>query len=310
MVRGERAKLARLNVRVLQGRAAEDRAGAADRSLFDDSRSLLLCLRYSTAASRDLHRSIADLAKLRKASGDEGQDEEPNPPPVLAPSGWPGSGLRPRELPASADGSDPGGGVPTPATQIAQSDLWNREQIAPSPGAAKLRNEANFAFGAPARAGGTRRMGTSVASRSALSPPGSGSVWPFTSAASGEGGKHKLTDNPLLPAVDNVARLWITPRRRMRRADRPQGWGRRRSRPAALRTLCGATRAGDRRHSDLHPSLYLVRPVAGSDLPRHRPRVGHRAISRSGPVPSVLPSALAHESRGRPGGRRSDDADR
>ena len=60
MVRSERAKLARLMRRVLKANAAEDRAGAADRTMFNDSKSLSLLLRYTTAASRDLH-----LAQVR-----------------------------------------------------------------------------------------------------------------------------------------------------------------------------------------------------------------------------------------------------
>jgi hypothetical protein len=89
LVRSERSKLARLMRRVLKGRAAEDRAGAADRAMFDESKSLSLCLRYATAASRDLHRSISNLAKLREAGGGEGRDEGDEPPPS---PGGPGTG--------------------------------------------------------------------------------------------------------------------------------------------------------------------------------------------------------------------------
>ena len=91
LVRTERLKLARLMRRVLKGRAAEDRAGAAERAMFDESKSLSLCIRYATAASRDLHRSISDLAKLRKASDGEGQDEG-SEPPTSPPDPGPGTG--------------------------------------------------------------------------------------------------------------------------------------------------------------------------------------------------------------------------
>ncbi len=87
VVVSERAKLARLMRRTLKARAAEDRAGAADRSLFDESRSLSLRLRYATDASRDLHRTIADLLKLRKASEREDRDDGPGTPgPESGPS--------------------------------------------------------------------------------------------------------------------------------------------------------------------------------------------------------------------------------
>jgi hypothetical protein len=85
LVRSERSKLARLMRRVLKERAAEDRAGAADRAMFDESKSLSLCIRYATAASRDLHRSISDLAKLREAGEDEGRDDGSEPPPSSGP---------------------------------------------------------------------------------------------------------------------------------------------------------------------------------------------------------------------------------
>ena len=131
LVRSERAKLARLSVRVLRGRAAEDRAGAADRSRFDESRSLSLCLRYATAASRDLHRATSDLAKLRKAADGDGENERPEPPP---------SPRTPRHDPAPepvAPGPGdsphvPGG--PTPATQNAESQHPNRDRPPGAPG--------------------------------------------------------------------------------------------------------------------------------------------------------------------------------
>ena len=92
LVRSERLKLTRLMQRVLKSRAAEDRAGAADRAMFDESKSLSLCLRYATAASRDLHRSISDLTKLREAGGSEDQDEEAEPPPSPPDPDGPGAG--------------------------------------------------------------------------------------------------------------------------------------------------------------------------------------------------------------------------
>ncbi len=82
LVRSEREKLARVLRRVLKARAAEDLAGAADRAAFEESRSLSLCLRYATAASRDLHRAIRDLARLRE----EADRDDPDSPQRVADS--------------------------------------------------------------------------------------------------------------------------------------------------------------------------------------------------------------------------------
>ncbi len=92
LVRSEREKLARVLRRVVTARAAEDRAGAADRAMFEESRSLSLCLRYATAASRDLHRAIRDLAKLRE-DGERDDPDSPQPPPQAGD----GSDLGPHE---------------------------------------------------------------------------------------------------------------------------------------------------------------------------------------------------------------------
>jgi len=78
LVRRERANLSRLRARRLAARAAEDRIGAADRARFDDAKAMTLCLRYATAASRDLHRSVAALSKLRKAREADGPAEPPS----------------------------------------------------------------------------------------------------------------------------------------------------------------------------------------------------------------------------------------
>jgi hypothetical protein len=63
--------------------AAADRAGAADRAMFDDGPSGALLRRYETACERELHRSIADLRKLRKE--DERRGAEPAAPAPSAP---------------------------------------------------------------------------------------------------------------------------------------------------------------------------------------------------------------------------------
>jgi hypothetical protein len=47
-----------------------DRAEAADRAMFDDTAAGVLHRRYETACERELHRSIADLTKLRKGAGE------------------------------------------------------------------------------------------------------------------------------------------------------------------------------------------------------------------------------------------------
>ncbi len=65
VVRAERARLLRLRAKGHDARSREDRAGAADRSLFADARGASLLIRYTTAAGRDLHRSIRDLMALR-----------------------------------------------------------------------------------------------------------------------------------------------------------------------------------------------------------------------------------------------------
>jgi hypothetical protein len=136
LVRAEREKLARRMRRVLKARAAEDRAGAADRSLFDESKSLSLCLRYATAASRDLHRSVRDLIKLREEADDEGRDDEPQPSPSPRPPGdesgpGPVEGLPDGTGPAGGPSGDPGG--PCPHLPTGEADgRWTGERAATS----------------------------------------------------------------------------------------------------------------------------------------------------------------------------------
>jgi hypothetical protein len=60
------ARLRRRKTKMLNARAAADLAGAADRSRFGDAAATTLLLRYEAASSRDLSRSLTELAKLRK----------------------------------------------------------------------------------------------------------------------------------------------------------------------------------------------------------------------------------------------------
>jgi hypothetical protein len=82
VVRAERERLMLRKSSLLESRALSDRAGAADRSLFEDARSVSLCLRYTTSASRDLHRAIMDLLKLRKDRAADGDGAGPDAPPI------------------------------------------------------------------------------------------------------------------------------------------------------------------------------------------------------------------------------------
>jgi hypothetical protein len=56
--------------------AAADRAEAADRAMFDDSKEGALFRRYETACERELHRAIRDLTKSRKERAKAEASEE------------------------------------------------------------------------------------------------------------------------------------------------------------------------------------------------------------------------------------------
>ena len=79
----EMARLEELKTTHLDPIASLDRASAADRKFFADPSKIALRLRYETAAERELHRSITDLAKIRKAS------EPPTPKPATSPARQP-----------------------------------------------------------------------------------------------------------------------------------------------------------------------------------------------------------------------------
>jgi hypothetical protein len=78
LVRRERSRLRTRKAEVLDARSAADHEGAADRALFGEASALLL--RYQSASSRDLSRSLADLARMRKEKAREeaesGSDDE------------------------------------------------------------------------------------------------------------------------------------------------------------------------------------------------------------------------------------------
>ena len=76
LVRNAIKRLERRKVEVLDDRAAADREGAADRALLDMGPSASLLLRYEGASSRQLHRALADLAKLRKAVSESVRRDE------------------------------------------------------------------------------------------------------------------------------------------------------------------------------------------------------------------------------------------
>jgi hypothetical protein len=71
-------------------RTRSDRSEAVTRSLIDDSPAGAYRLRYEAAHARELHRSLADLSRLRKEGG-ETEDKAitveipPPPPPVPEP---------------------------------------------------------------------------------------------------------------------------------------------------------------------------------------------------------------------------------
>ena len=58
-----------------------DRDGAEARAMFDPSEAGTLARRYETAASRELHKAIADLLKLEKQSDNPPPQNEPVPEP-------------------------------------------------------------------------------------------------------------------------------------------------------------------------------------------------------------------------------------
>ena len=114
--------------RSLDARAATDREGAADLALLDMGPSASLLLRYEGASSRQLHRSLADLAKLRKeASQSVRRDEEAStardadaatdsPPPEAArPAADAGDAGPDREESAKQTQREAARGTPNPA---------------------------------------------------------------------------------------------------------------------------------------------------------------------------------------------------
>jgi len=62
------AELQHIKSRVLDGRAAADREAAASLTFLEAGPAATLLLRYETASSRELHRALGDLAKIRKAA--------------------------------------------------------------------------------------------------------------------------------------------------------------------------------------------------------------------------------------------------
>jgi hypothetical protein len=87
-------------------RTRSDRSEAVTRSLIDDSPSGAYRLRYEAAHARELHRSLADLSRLRKEDGEtedvpitveippppeHAPDPEPEPEPVWEPEAEPGA---------------------------------------------------------------------------------------------------------------------------------------------------------------------------------------------------------------------------
>jgi hypothetical protein len=120
-------------------RTRSDRSEAVARSLIDDSPAGAYRLRYEAASSRELHRSIGDLIKLRKADGPT-EDEElkfelpPPPPPAPEPE--------PEPSPAPEPGPEPEG-WPEPLPDVPYT-MPEIEVPAPvTPDRAAVRNEAN-----------------------------------------------------------------------------------------------------------------------------------------------------------------------
>ena len=86
LVRREMARLRQRQTDVLNARSNADRQGAFDRGMLDDASSMALFLRYQTAASRDLSRSLTELSKLRKESSREAPREEARPDSPVPPA--------------------------------------------------------------------------------------------------------------------------------------------------------------------------------------------------------------------------------
>jgi len=106
----ELARLDALSAGPLVGVAEADRAGAADRAMFDDTPTGTLFRRYETNCERAFLKAVADLTRVRKAAPVRNEPtaepaaEEPVAPadPVEPPAPRPEPSSRPSERPRTA----------------------------------------------------------------------------------------------------------------------------------------------------------------------------------------------------------------
>lgn len=169
LVRSEREKLARLVRKTLKARADEDRASAADRAMFDESRSMSLCLRYAGAASRDLHRAIRELARLRESSAEDedSSSQAPAPPSDVPTPGSTGDDEPNRRNEANEEVSTPAGDPEGPA----------REARTASESSGRSAQEGSTVTHRPPRSSAESRVGDRRFSDCPL-PSTMAGVWP------------------------------------------------------------------------------------------------------------------------------------
>ncbi len=105
---------------------ALDRAGAADRALFDPSKDAILARKYEAATERSLYRALRELRELREAPPVT-PPPEPEPEPVEAPAAAPLASFCPEP---PADRRDPAAppstgveGEPTPLDGAVRADV-------------------------------------------------------------------------------------------------------------------------------------------------------------------------------------------
>jgi len=156
LVRNATKRLEKRRAEVLDARAAADREGAADRALLDMGPSAaLLLLRYEGASTRQLHKSLADLAKLRNAASESvrrddvastaraAEPEADSPPPEAArPAADAGDAGPGREESAKQSQRGAARDRPDPATRGSESDLQTLERDPTSSGTRPVRRKS------------------------------------------------------------------------------------------------------------------------------------------------------------------------
>lgn len=127
----------------LAPRAAVERAEAASRALLSDGPSAALRLRYEAAAERTLHRSLAELARLRKARRDADPDDDAaDDDEAFAEAFADATPVPEAPAPTSAEPPPPPEGPDEMADAVSDSEVAPTASAA-SPGPLPARNEPN-----------------------------------------------------------------------------------------------------------------------------------------------------------------------